>query len=87
MNTIKLEKDPEGGWLVTQGNLDSGCLTPDEALGIIARALYCDGSPHRFLKPEATPPPKLLPCPHCGKENSLVTEEASDADFFSVALD
>lgn len=58
MNPITLEKDREGGWLVTQGNLDSGCLSPDEALGIIAHALYGDGTPHRFLRPKATPPPE-----------------------------
>jgi hypothetical protein len=72
MTPITLKKDPEGGYLVTQGNLDSGCLAPDEALGIIAHALYGDGSPHRFLRPQATPPPK--PCPHCGANVSEVSE-------------
>jgi len=87
MSPIKLEKDPEGGWIVTQVNLDSGCLAPDEALGIIAHALYGDGSPHRFLRPLQTTNTKLFPCPHCGNDSSLVTEKASDCDFFRIICD
>ena len=85
MNIIKLQKDPEGGWLVTQGNLDSGCLSPDEALGIIAHALYGDGSPHRYLKPQAKMPPKLLPCPMCGSDADVIINQ--DDRQFQVICD
>lgn len=87
MNPIKLKKDPQGGYLVTQGDLDSGCLAPDEALGIIAHALYGDGSPHRFLKPQAIPPPKLLPCPHCGREDSLKIKTDDITKYAQVICD
>lgn len=84
MTPIKLEKDPQGGYLVTQGNLDSGCLAPDEALGIIAHALYGDGSPHRFLKPWADTLPNLLPCSHCGNLDSVILSTDEESSFTQV---
>lgn len=87
MTPITLEEDREGGYKVTQGNLDSGCLAPDEALGIIAHALFGNGSPHRFLKPQAIPPPKLLPCPHCGNDDAFIINYCENSLFAQVICD
>lgn len=87
MKPLTLTKNESGSFAVTAEGLDSGELAPDEALGVIAHAIYGDGTPHRFLKPQAIPPPELLPCPHCGKKDALVFDKDERTGYTRVICD
>lgn len=49
MTPITISKCSNGGYFVSQGDRVADRLGPDEALGVVAHALFGDGSAHRFL--------------------------------------
>lgn len=49
MTPITISKCSNGGYFVSQGDKVADRLGPDEALGVVAHALFGDGSEHRFL--------------------------------------
>jgi len=53
MKPLMLSKDDAtGAFRVTADGLDTGDLTPHEAIGVLAYAIYGNGeTTHRFLKP------------------------------------
>lgn len=57
MKPLMLSKDDAtGAFRVTTDGLDTGDLTPDEAIGVLAYAIYGSGeTTHRFLKPTPRP--------------------------------